>query len=89
MEKKAVMMKTGKALILLISPSGMPAMHTAEMASRLKEAEPTMVLGPKASDSNLFLMIPTTARRISGAEEPGEEKVADYRPKFYPVFCGG
>ena len=67
------MMKTGKFLILLISPSGMPAMQTAEMASRLKEAEPTMVLGPSFSDSKLFPMIPITARRISGADEPGDK----------------
>ena len=63
-------MKTGKALILLISPVGTPAMQTAEMASRLKDAEPTMVLGPSFSDSKLFPMIPITARRISGAEDP-------------------
>ena len=65
-----MMMKTGKALILLISPVGTPAMQTAEMASRLKDAEPTMVLGPSFSDSKLFPMIPITARRISGAEDP-------------------
>ena len=63
-------MNTGKALILLVSPLGTPATHTAEMASRLKEAEPTMVLGPRASASKLFPIIPITARRISGAEEP-------------------
>ena len=39
MEKKEVMMKTGKALILLISLVGTPAMQTAEMASRLNEAD--------------------------------------------------
>ena len=70
MEVVAVIMKTGKFLILLVSPSGMPAMQTAEMASRLKEADPTMVLGPSFSDSKLFPMIPITARRISGAEDP-------------------
>ena len=68
-------MKTGKALILLISPVGTPAMQTAEMASRLKEADPTMVLGPSASDSKLFPMIPITARRISGAEDPGDRGI--------------
>ena len=95
MEKKEVMMKTGKALILLISLVGTPAMQTAEMASRLNEADlpweniklclkiiltninknnmytdPTMVDGPNFSDSKLLPMIPITARRISGAEEP-------------------
>ena len=34
-----MMMKTGKFLILRVSPSGMPAMQTAEMASRLNEAD--------------------------------------------------
>ena len=90
-----VMMKTGKFLIRRVSPSGMPAMQTAEMASRLNEADlpwekiklclkilitninknnmytdPTMVDGPNFSDSKLLPMIPITARRISGAEEP-------------------
>ena len=55
---------------LLVSPSGMPEMQTAEMASRLKAAEPTMVLGPRASDSKLLPIIPITANRISGADEP-------------------
>ena len=64
------MRKTGKFLILLISPPGTPAMQTAEMARRLKEAEPTMVLGPSLSDSKLFPTIPITANMISGAEEP-------------------
>ena len=48
----------------------MPEMQTAEMASRLKAAEPTMVLGPRASDSKLLPIIPITANRISGADEP-------------------
>ena len=39
MEKKEGMMKTGKALILRISLVGTPAMQTAEMASRLNEAD--------------------------------------------------
>ena len=75
------MMKTGKFLILLISPSGIPAMQTAEMASRLKEAEPTMVLGPSFSDSNPLPMIPITARRISGADDPGDKEVVDEKSK--------
>ena len=45
-------------------------MQTAEMARRLKEAEPTMVLGPRAAASKLFPTIPIIANRISGAEEP-------------------
>ena len=45
-------------------------MQTAEMASKLKDAEPTMVLGPRASDSKLFPTIPIIAKRISGADEP-------------------
>ena len=39
MEVVAVMMKTGKFLIRRVSPSGIPAMQTAEMASRLNEAD--------------------------------------------------
>ena len=77
------MMKTGKFLILLISPSGIPAMQTAEMASRLKEAEPTMVLGPSFSDSNPLPMIPITARRISGADDPGDKVVVDEKSKIF------
>ena len=34
-----MMMKTGKFLIRRVSPSGMPAMQTAEMARRLNEAD--------------------------------------------------
>ena len=45
-------------------------MQTAEMASKLKDAEPTMVLGPRASASKLLPTIPIIANRISGAEEP-------------------
>ena len=55
---------------LLVSLSGMPETQTAEMASRLKAADPTMVLGPRASDSKLLPIIPMMAKRISGAEEP-------------------
>ena len=81
-----MMMKTGKFLILLISPSGIPAMQTAEMASRLKEAEPTMVLGPSFSDSNPLPMIPITARRISGADDPGDKEVVDEKSKNFSLF---
>ena len=70
MENSAVTMKTGKFLILLISPSGTPAIQTAEIARRLKDAEPTIVLGPNLSDLNSFPTIPMTASRISGAEDP-------------------
>ena len=45
-------------------------MHTADITSRLKEAEPTIVLGPRASALNPFPTIPIIAKRISGAEEP-------------------
>ena len=52
----------------------MPEMQTAEMMSKLKDAEPTMVLGPRASASKLLPTIPTIANRISGAEEPEIKK---------------
>ena len=55
---------------LLPSPSGMATTHTAEMASKLYAAEPTMVLGPSGSDSKPLPITPITARHISGAEEP-------------------
>ena len=58
---------------LLVSPSGIPEMQTAEIANKLKEAEPTMVLGPKASASKLLPMIPTIASIISGADDPTEK----------------
>ena len=45
-------------------------MQTAEIASKLKEADPTIVLGPRASASKLLAMIPMIANKISGAEEP-------------------
>jgi hypothetical protein len=51
----------------------MPAMQTADMPSRLKAAEPTMVPGPSASASNPFPTTPTIASRISGAEEPSQK----------------
>ena len=60
---------------LLVSPSGMPEIQTAEMASRLKEAEPTMVLGPRASASKLLPTIPIIANRISAADEPNIKKI--------------
>ena len=49
-------------------------MQTAEIASKLKDAEPTIVLGPKASASKLLPMIPMIANSISGAEEPIDHK---------------
>ena len=58
----------------LVSPEGMPAMQTAEMPSRLKAAEPTMVPGPSASASKPLPTTPTMASRISGAEEPGHRE---------------
>ena len=58
------------AFYLLDSPEGMPAMQTADMPSRLKAAEPTIVPGPRASASNPLPTTPMMARRISGAEEP-------------------
>ena len=45
-------------------------MQTAEIASRLKAADPTIVLGPRASDSKLLPITPITAKQISGAEDP-------------------
>ena len=65
-KKQQILLRTN----LLVSPSGMPEMQTAEMASRLNEAEPTIVLGPRASASKLLPTIPIIANRISGADEP-------------------
>ena len=48
----------------------MATIQTAEIASRLKAADPTIVLGPRASDSKLFPTTPMTAKQISGAEDP-------------------
>ena len=100
-------MKTGKALILRISLVGTPAMQTAEMASRLNEADlpweiikseitnhhknniytdPTIVDGPNFSDSKLLPMIPITARRISGAEEP-VQRVHMILEIAYVIYC--
>ena len=45
-------------------------MQTAEIASRLKAADPTIVLGPRASDWKLLPITPITAKQISGAEDP-------------------
>ena len=42
--------------------------------------DPTMVDGPNFSDSKLLPMIPITARRISGAEEPVQRWISTYDP---------
>ena len=57
-------------LILLFSPAGMAMMQTAQMASRLKAADPTMVPGPSSPLSNLLPTISMQESRISGAELP-------------------
>ena len=57
-------------LILLVSPAGMAMMQTAQMASRLKAADPTIVPGPSSPLSKLLPMISMQESRISGAELP-------------------
>uniref|UniRef100_A0A0K2VB80 Uncharacterized protein n=1 Tax=Lepeophtheirus salmonis TaxID=72036 RepID=A0A0K2VB80_LEPSM len=54
----------------LISPLGIEATHTAEIAKRLNAAEPTIVPGPSSPASKLFPVISMMDNRISGADEP-------------------
>ena len=42
------------SLILLVSPLGIAVIHTADMANKLKAAEPTIVLGPNSPLSKWF-----------------------------------
>ena len=54
---------------------GTPATQTAEIHSKLKAAEPTMVPGPNSPASNPLPTISITLSKISGAEEPKAIKV--------------
>merc|ERR1712166_217375 len=45
------------------------------MKSKLNAAEPTMVAGPRSPAWNVLATISTTARRISGAEDPRAMRV--------------
>ena len=49
---------------------GTPTTQTAEMANKLKAADPTIVPGPSSPDSKLFPTISMIESRISGADEP-------------------
>ena len=48
--------------------------------------DPTIVDGPNFSDSKLLPMIPITARRISGAEEP-VQRVHMILEIAYVIYC--
>mmetsp|Transcript_101967 Transcript_101967/g.255539 ORF Transcript_101967/g.255539 Transcript_101967/m.255539 type:complete len:237 (+) Transcript_101967:1963-2673(+) len=73
-EKKAVMPKTPRSLILRYSPAGIETTHTAVMQRRLKAALPTMVEGPSSLDWKVGKM-PMTFSKISGALEPSAMSV--------------
>ena len=65
-------------------------MHTAEMHSKLKAAEPTMVDGP--SFPGFFprvLTVSMTDSRISGAEDPNAMRVRFAMVPFQTSTCPG
>ena len=49
---------------------GTPETHTAEIHSKLKAAEPTIVPGPNSPASKLFPTISMMLSKISGADDP-------------------
>ena len=67
---------TGTSSIVRCPPGFTAMMHTAEITRRLKDAEPTIVAGPRPLCGGFpsVLSVSTTARRISGAEEPSAIK---------------
>mmetsp|Transcript_99088 Transcript_99088/g.284722 ORF Transcript_99088/g.284722 Transcript_99088/m.284722 type:complete len:307 (+) Transcript_99088:1867-2787(+) len=70
-ENTAVTAYTGNSLIFRTSPSGIEAMQTPMMMSRLKAALPTIVEGPKSPANILFAaVVSITLKRISGALDP-------------------
>lgn len=69
-EQAAVNANTERSLIRRVSAMGSVAMQMAVITSKLKEAEPTIVLGPSSPAVNLSTRSSTTERRISGAEDP-------------------
>jgi len=69
--------------ILRVSPLGTPTTQTAEIARRLKAAEPTIVPGPSSPDSKLFPTISMIESKISGAEEP----CSQFHRYFTSSFC--
>ena len=52
------------------SPVGMEMIQIAEMTSKLKAADPTMVPGPSSPATKFFPTISMTDSRISGADVP-------------------
>lgn len=92
-EKNAVTPNTSRPCTFRTSGAGANT-QTAEMMRRLKEAEPTMVDGPRGSAAeSKEKHTPTTFSRISGAEEPNAMRVrlatvAFQKYSFSPcAFC--
>ena len=68
--KQSIVRVQRLAKIRLLVTLGTPETHTAEIHSKLKAAEPTMVPGPNSPASMLLPTISMTLSRISGAEDP-------------------
>ena len=68
--ENAVTAKTLTLAMRRVSPVGMEVMQMAEMTSRLKAADPTMVPGPSSPATKFLPMISMTDSRISGADVP-------------------
>ena len=75
-ENAEVHMKTFIWSTLRNSDGAGEMMHTAEITSKLKAAEPTIVEAPSSEGSSSSdPSVSITARRISGAEEPSASSV--------------
>ena len=74
-ENVIVVQNTPMSYIFLTS-SPTDKIETALITNRLKAADPTIELGPSSSaGSPKAVTVPTTDRRISGAEDPSAIKV--------------
>ena len=93
--EKAVTAKTLTLAMRRVSPVGMAVMQMAEMTSRLKAADPTMVPGPSSPASKFLPMISMTDSRISGADVPRASRDRLATVSFHTwmggvgVGCGG